>query len=90
MLGPDRPKVAAMECDCNCDCIRVRPGSSEGWLIEASSGERGPYHCRDLALRVAITEALSVRRAGLPAHIEVEDGAGATLAKRCLCASFGR
>lgn len=83
-----RPKVAAMEC--NCSCIRVRPGACEGWLIEASSREMGPYHCRDLALRVAITEALSVRRAGLPAHIDVENGEGALVAKRCLCPSFGR
>jgi len=73
-----------------CNCIRVRPGPREGWLIEGVAREMGPYHCRDLALRVAITEALSIRRAGLPAHIEVEGGDGATLAKRCLCASFGR
>ena len=81
-----------MECNgnCNCDCIRVRPGPSEDWLIEASSGERGPYHCRDLALRVAITEALSVRRAGRPAHIDVENGDGGLIAKRCLCAGFAR
>jgi len=50
----------------------------------------GPYHCRDMALRLAISEALSVRRAGQPARVAIEDRAGATVAKRCLCASFGR
>lgn len=79
-----------MECPMDCNCIRVRPGPRAGWLIESMAREMGPYHCRDLAVRVAITEALSVRRAGLPARIKVEDGGGATLAKRCLCASFGR
>jgi len=73
-----------------CNCIRVRPAPRAGWLIEGGAREMGPYHCRDLALRVAITEALSVRRAGKPAHVEVEDGNGVMIAKRCLCASFAR
>jgi hypothetical protein len=73
-----------------CNRIRVRPGPRAGWLIEGGAREMGPYHCRDLALRVAIAEALSVRRSGKPAHVEVEDGDGVMVAKRCLCESFGR
>lgn len=72
----------------DCNCIRVRPGPRAGWLIEGGAREMGPYYCRDLALRVAITEALSVRRAGRSAHIEVENSDGVTVARRCLCASF--
>lgn len=73
-----------------CNCIRVRPSPRAGWLIEGGAREMGPYHSRDLALRIAIGEALSERRAGRPAHVEVEDSEGAIIAKRCLCASFGR
>lgn len=79
-------KVVAMDCT----RILVRPSPREGWMIDGADCEMGPYHCRDLALRVAVSEALSVRRAGLPAHVEVEDREGATVATRCLCASFGR
>lgn len=74
------------------DCTRflVRPGSHRDWLIDCGTCEMGPYHSCDMALRIAISEALSVRRAGRPAHIEVEDAAGTTVAKRCLCVDFGR
>ncbi len=50
----------------------------------------GPYHCRDMALRLAIAEALSMRRSGRPARVAIENRAGETIAKRCLCVSFGR
>ena len=73
-----------------CSRIRVRPAARAGWMIDGGAGEMGPYHCRDLALRVAVAEALSARRAGKPAHVEIEDDEGVTVAKRCLCESFGR
>ncbi len=74
----------------DCTRILVRPGSHNGWLIQGGAREMGPYHSCDMALRIAISEALAARRAGRPAHIEVEDSAGVTVATRCLCASFGR
>lgn len=74
----------------DCTRILVRPDSHNGWMIEGGAREMGPYHSCDMALRVAISEALLVRRAGRPAHVAVEDGDGETVAKRCLCASFGR
>jgi hypothetical protein len=74
------------------DCTRflVRPGHNEGWLIEDGRRDMGPYHSRDLALQVAVSECLALRRAGLPARVTVEDGKGQPIVKRCLCASFGR
>jgi hypothetical protein len=74
----------------DCTRILVRPGSFSGWLIEGGAREMGPYHSCDMALRVAISEALSARRAGRPAHVEIEDADGTPVAKRCLCARFGR
>jgi len=74
------------------DCTRVlvRPVSRLGWVIEDGAREMGPYHCREMALRIAILEALSVRRAGQPVRVAIENDEGTTVAKRCLCSSFGR
>jgi len=74
------------------ECTRflVRPGRNDGWLIEDGTRDMGPYHSRDLALRVAVSECLALRRAGLPARVTVEDAAGEAIVSRCLCASFGR
>ena len=74
------------------DCTRflVRPGHNHGWLIEDGRRDMGPYHSRDLALQVAVSECLALRRAGRPARVAVEDSDGESIVNRCLCASFGR
>ena len=74
------------------DCTRflVRPGRNDGWLIEDGKRDVGPYHSRDLALQVAVSECLTLRRAGRPAHVALVDAQGELVVKRCLCTSFGR
>ena len=74
----------------DCTRILVRPAPREGWVVEGGAREMGPYHCRDMALRLAVAEALSMRRSGRPARVAIENRAGETIAKRCLCVSFGR
>jgi hypothetical protein len=59
-------------------------------MIEGDRRELGPYHSCDIALKVAISEALAVRRTGRPAQVTVASGDGSVIAKRCLCSSFGR
>lgn len=73
------------------DCTRivVRQGPREGWTISGGKGELGPYHSRDMALRVAISEALAVRRSGRPARVALDDADGSVIAERCLCERFG-
>ena len=74
----------------NCTCFLVKPGHNEGWLIEGGRRDMGPYHSRVLALQVAVSECLAMRRAGRPARVRVDDRDGEAIVKRCLCASFGR
>ena len=74
----------------NCTCFQIRPAHNDGWLIENGKRDMGPYHSRDLALQVAVSECLALRRAGQPAQVTVKDGDGETVVKRCLCMSFGR
>jgi hypothetical protein len=68
----------------------VRPSVNDGWLTQIGRGEQGPYHSRDVALRVAIASALQRRRAGLPALVALKDETGAIRAQRCLCERFAR
>ena len=73
-----------------CTLILVRPARREGWVIDTAVREMGPYHTRDIGLRVAIAEALSIRRAGRPARVVLQGNDGTIIAERCLCAGFGR
>ena len=50
----------------NCTCFLVKPGHNDGWLIEGGRRDMGPYHSRDLALQVAVSECLAMRRGGGP------------------------
>ena len=38
--------------------------SGKGWLTQIGKAEKGPYLSRDMATRVALTEALDIRREG--------------------------
>ncbi len=73
----------------NCVPCVVKP-SANSWVAQIGNQEYGPYLSSDMALRVAIADALARRKAGCPAHVVVHDDKGAIRAKRCLCASFAR
>jgi hypothetical protein len=76
--------------DLTCTQYRVRPDSSGSWTAQIDCREAGPYASRDLALRVAITEALQLRAEGRAVRITVQDADGETCVERCLCSRFSR
>lgn len=73
-----------------CTKVLVRRGPPEGWMIESGRRELGPYYSCDMALRVAISEALALRRNGRPVQVAVAGKDGSIIASRCLCTSFAR
>lgn len=73
----------------NCVPCIVKP-SANSWVAQIDNKEFGPYLSCDMALRVAIADALARRRSGCPARVVVQDALGAIRAKRCLCQSFAR
>ena len=73
-----------------CTQCLVTPAASRGWTTKVGDIEYGPYLSRDMAMRIAISEALQRRRNGVSALVVVKDARGEVLAKRCLCAGFGR
>jgi hypothetical protein len=62
--------------------------SGKGWLTQVGQAEQGPYLSRDMATRVALTEALEICREGGRARLSVQDEAGDVQVERCLCAEF--
>jgi hypothetical protein len=68
----------------------VRPAAAGGWNAQIGKEDRGPYGTRDLALQVAVANALSIRRAGSSVRVVVKDAKGGTRVERCLCEAFGR
>ena len=73
-----------------CITTSVQPSSCGGWIAQVKGREMGPYFSRDLALRVAVSDALQFRKAGGQISIVVKDESGKICAKRCLCERFGR
>jgi hypothetical protein len=71
-----------------CAQYSVYPASG-GWLAHLDDREAGPYCSRDIALRVAIFEVLSLRKTGQSARVTVKDAGGNVCAERCLCERFG-
>ena len=69
------------------DCAQccVYPNRSGGWNAGPRKRPFGPYATCDVALRVAIAEALFLRRAGHRVSIRVEDADGHVRAAYCLC-----
>src|SRR5947208_6867081 len=61
-----------------------------GWFVEQEKSRQGPYPSYDLAVRVAVAEALQYRRNGAQAKVSVQDNDGAVTAELCLCAEFTR
>lgn len=76
--------------DMGCTQYLVYPDISGGWTAHLEFREAGPYSSRDLALRVAITEALQLRAEGRDVRITVQDASGENRAERCLCLGFSR
>jgi hypothetical protein len=76
--------------DMNCVQCCVRRAPQGGWDAQIGTENRGPYDTRDLALQVAVANALSIRRAGGGVRVIVKDANGGTQAERCLCEAFGR
>lgn len=71
-----------------CTQYLVYPDSSGGWTAQLESRAAGPYSSCDLALRVAITDALQWRAAGHDVRITVQDANGDICAERCVCTRF--
>ena len=76
--------------DMTCTQYLVRPDSSGGWTAQLDCRAAGPYASRDLALRVAIAEALQLRAEGRNVRVTVQDADGENCAERCLCSRFSR
>jgi hypothetical protein len=72
----------------NCVSCFVKPSAYNGWVAQIGNQEFGPYLTCDMALKVAITDALARRKSGCPACVVVTDADGTVRAKRCLCADF--
>jgi hypothetical protein len=70
-------------------CI-VAPASKTEWVAHLENGSVGPFFSRDVALQVAIIEALRLRRLGQSARVIVAGENGEACAQRCLCQRFGR
>jgi hypothetical protein len=62
--------------------------SGKGWLTQIGQAEKGPYLSREMAMRVALSEALGIRREGGRARLSVQNQAGDVQVERCLCAAF--
>ena len=70
-----------------CDAYSVIPVEG-GWVVELENVRLGPYQGDDIALRVAVTEALQQRRQGQSAKVSVKDRYGDICAEYCLCNDF--
>lgn len=72
----------------SCVPCLVKPAANDGWVAQIDNREFGPYLSCDMALKVAIADALARRKSGNPARVVITDADGTIRAKRCLCASF--
>jgi hypothetical protein len=73
-----------------CQQYSVHPSAVGGWLAQVGDRESGPYLSRDIALRVAVADALCQRKCGQPVRLVVQDARGTVCAWRCLCDRFLR
>jgi hypothetical protein len=71
----------------NCIVCRVSCGV-DGWTAKVPTGDLGPFMSRDLALRLAISEAMAIRRTGGAARVSVDAADGHARVEYCLCADF--
>jgi hypothetical protein len=67
-------------------CAVVSNG--KGWLAQIGRADKGPYLSREMAMQVALNEALGLRREGHRARLSVHNERGDVHVERCLCAQF--
>jgi hypothetical protein len=68
-------------------CI-VFPSKTQTWMVHVKSRSLGPYRSRDIALQVAVVEAMLLKRSGQPARVTVIADNGAIVVEYCLCANI--
>jgi hypothetical protein len=73
----------------SCSVCTVFPTSRQEWMANLENGPAGPFMNRDLALKVAVVEAMRLRRSNRAARIVVRNEDGRVCAERCLCRAFG-
>ena len=89
-LGPCLFAYALRQTMTNCIPCIVFCTSQNQWVAHLESGAVGPFPTCDLALQIATTEALRLRRLGQAARVVVHDKGGRVCGERCLCERFGR
>jgi hypothetical protein len=67
-----------------CTCCSVIPFDGS-WIVECEKVIHGSYMSNGMALRVATSEALAIRRLGRRSRISVQNNAGDIIAEYCLC-----
>ena len=86
MLGPFfKGEIWGMSC--NVFSVIARRGA---WFVGNGSVYQGPYMSNGIAIQVATSEALALRRKQIPARVSVQDSADRICAEYCLCADFKR
>ncbi len=70
-----------------CIACRVVSAGSE-WFVKRQSVKFGPYQTQDIALQVALADALAIRRRGRRVRVSAEKTNGETCAEYCLCTEF--
>ena len=70
------------------ECV-VLPAVFGGWLVRLSTREAGPYWSPEVAIQVAIAEALHLQRANRKSRIIVRNSTGAICAEYNLSRDAG-
>jgi len=70
-----------------CTVCAVVP-KARGWMAQIGKAEKGPYLTHEMAARVALTEAIALRREGRRARVCYLNEKGEVRVERCLCAKF--
>jgi hypothetical protein len=68
------------------DCCVIRAG--DRWYAHLEQRPVGPFGDMDMALKVAIAEAMTLRRSQREARVSVREKDGTLRAARCLCDRF--
>jgi hypothetical protein len=57
-------------------------------MARIGDAEKGPYYSHEIAARVALTEAVALRREGRRARLSYLDSDGNVRVERCMCGRF--
>jgi hypothetical protein len=58
------------------------------WFAKCGAANHGPYMSAGIAVRVATSAALEIRRQGRNSRISVQNAAGEVNVEYCLCGKF--